>query len=308
MKFEEKHISGIIIGVLAVMMCCVAFVKPPVRARAEAEFAQPARVNVVDETVGIAPAEPLKVQAAEPQPEAEAYTGDRPAWVTTFGKLNVREQANTESSVIGHFVYRQEVTITGTDVDGFYAVAGEDSRTGEVLNGYCHGDYLSEAEPEEPYVYLDVPAYKQTDGRWGDVTLGSSKRKMKDIGCATTCLAMSKSFLTKTMVYPDDMEELLWYDKKGNLGWPKTYTWTTDSTYYLETIFEKLHEGIPVLVGSEKKNGRPHWVLVVGYCGDGENFYPSDFLINDPLPDNRTNLKQFFETYPVFYKMAFYTG
>ncbi len=39
MKFEEKHISGIIIGVLAVMMCCVAFVKPPVRARAEAESA-----------------------------------------------------------------------------------------------------------------------------------------------------------------------------------------------------------------------------------------------------------------------------
>ena len=66
----------------------MAFVKPPVRARAEAESAQPARVNVVDETVGIAPAEPLKVQAAEPQPEAETYTGDRPAWVTTFGKLN----------------------------------------------------------------------------------------------------------------------------------------------------------------------------------------------------------------------------
>lgn len=304
MNLDDKWIARAVLVTFMVLLLGVVYVN-----KTEVETAYPEHDPTAMQREILPEEEPEPETEALPEEEPETeYTGERSAWVTTFGKLNVRAQANTESDIQGHFVYRQEITVSGVPENGFYAAVGEDSRSGETISGWCHQDYLTFEEINDPAVYLDVPAYKQTDGRWAGEKIGSTKKTIGAIGCTTTCLAMTKSFIEKTTVYPDDMEELLWYDKNGNLGWPKTYTTSRDSTYYMETIFEQLHKQIPVLVGATKKNGKPHWVLVVGYSGDGQNFYPSDFLINDPLPDNRTNLADFFGTYPKFYKMAYYTG
>lgn len=240
--------------------------------------------------------------------DGEVFDEPTTVWVSTFGPLNVREEPTTESKKIGRFVYHQQVTVEGGSVNGFYRVKGYHSRTGVELDGYCHGDYVSLEEPNPNFVYLDIGAYKQTDENWASVRLGSTKRTMAQIGCATTCLAMSETYIDKETVSPKTMSKRLWYDGRGNLGWPADYTTVMSSSNYLEIIFKKLQEGIPVLVGAETRSGSPHWVLVTGYCGNGEKFYAADFMINDPLPDKRTNLKHFFRDYPRFYKMAYYSG
>ena len=188
------------------------------------------------------------------------------------------------------------------------APAESDSYSGEEISGYCYGEYLTFEEPGEPQVQLDIAAYYQTDSQWAEEKIGSTKKTIGAIGCTTTCMAMSESYLTRTEILPNEMEDQLWYDENGDMGWPDTYTWTTDETHYLEVIFGKLHEGIPVLVGAERHNGRPHWVLVTGYQGDASEFTEEDFIINDPLTSYRTTLQQFFDEYPEFYKIAYYTG
>ena len=49
-------------------------------------------------------------------------------------------------------------------------------------------------------------------------------------------------------------------------------------------------------------------MLVTGYQGDASEFTEEDFIINDPLTSYRTTLQQFFDEYPEFYKIAYYTG
>ncbi|KIR02489.1 hypothetical protein P261_01304 [Lachnospiraceae bacterium TWA4] len=131
---------------------------------------------------------------------------------------------------------------------------------------------------------------------------------MYDIGCTTTCLAMTESFLQNKEIYPSDMEKTLYYTSGGSLGWPLKYDFAYGKATFLEVALDKLHEGVPVLIGSTKPNGRPHWVLITGYKGDGIDLEAKDFVINDPLPEGRTNLAQYLKKYPRFIKLAFYTG
>jgi hypothetical protein len=231
------------------------------------------------------------------------------AWVSVMGRLNVREKAKKSSELVGHVKYRQRIVVKGSEKKkGFYKVTATDCDTGKEIVGYCSVKYVTFEQPAQAKVQLDVPLYLQTDEKWASVTLGNSGRTMKDIGCTTCCLAMSESFLKQKDVLPTDMEKKLLYTSRGSLEWPKKYDFCYDKSVYLEVALEKLQEGIPVLIGCERKNGRPHWVLITGYTGDGVNLKAKDFVINDPLPYNRTNLKQYLKEYPVFQKLVFYTG
>lgn len=324
MNFNDKQVSYAIIGLIVVLLLLTGFAKMSDGFYPEHDIngetlvisdpePEPTGDSGEAEDHDIMTEEDEGYEATVPDMVGQGLDGevfDEPTlvWIITFGKLNIREETNTDSKILGHFVYHQQVTIVGAPENGFYRVVGNDSRSGEEITGYSHGDYMSLEEPNPDFVYLDIPGYKQTDERWSDIKLGSSRRTMEAIGCATCSLAMSETYINKTYIYPSTMEKQLWYDSRGNLGWPADYTTTTSSNNYLEFIFNKLQEGIPVLVGAETRSGRPHWVLVVGYCGNGKKFYAADFMINDPLPDKRTNLKHFFRDYPRFYKMAYYSG
>ncbi len=263
-------------------------------------------------------------QTAESSPEESASTeesteeqtespynedGTRRAWISAEGRLNVREKASASSQFIGSFPARQEIRVLDeTPVKGFYMVSGRDYVTGNEITGYASEKYISFDPPEAPQVKLDVVSYLQTDERWGDVLLGSTKKTMYDIGCATTALAMSESFLKGEEIYPDQIAENAIYTSDGEIGWPKDYYWNYTKDMYLDFVYNKLHEGIPVLIGCTRYNGRPHWVLITGYVGDGEKLKAKDFLINDPLPYGRTNLQQYLDEYPVFSKLIYYCG
>lgn len=249
-------------------------------------------------------------ESTEPETESPYNEdGTRRAWVQVEGRLNVRKKAKSTAEFIGSFPSRQEIKVLDEKpVKGFYKVSGIDYTTEKEITGYASKDYITFDAPEDPEVELDVVSYLQTDERWGDVLLGSTKKTMYDIGCATTSLAMCESFLKGKEIFPNELAENAIYTSNGEIGWPQDYYWNYNKDMYLDFVYNKLHEGIPVLIGCTRRNGRPHWVLITGYTGDGGTLKAKDFLINDPLPYGRTNLKQYLDEYPVFNKLIYYCG
>lgn len=238
--------------------------------------------------------------------------GPADAWIVTFGTLNVRRFCYPRATVVGQFAEGQKITVTGPARYGFYPVTGTDTETGEEISGYCSADYLTFMEYTGKAVRLDVVKYKQTDDQWGDIRLGESRYTIAQIGCTTTCFAMCESYLTGTEITPDAMMENLIYSREGNLYWPEDYCQDYGSDYLMK-IYQKLHQGIPVLIGSRRSNGSQHWVLVTGYdpkdkeIAKASQLKASDFIINDPGA-GRSNLGEFFRDLPYFIKIAYYTG
>lgn len=233
--------------------------------------------------------------------EAEAV---RKAYVISLGALNIREAPSTEAEIVGHLGFKDTVFLTGEAVDGFYPVTGTDEETGEEVAGYCYAEYLSFEAPPESHIYLSVPSYKQFDERWKDLRLGAYET-MHSAGCTTTCLAMVESYLDNKTISPAGMAERIAYTRDGEL------TFSADYTHYrgedaLALTYQKLWEGIPVLYSQINPSGTAHWVVVVGYTGDGETFHEGDFLINDPGSDVRYTLADFTAEYPQFNKIVFH--
>lgn len=305
MKLEEKQISGAALTLIMALLFSVTLIKTP-RITAANRQDGTGSLSSAPEAGGKASGDAMNGQRK--RKEETEDTGKRPAWVTSYSKLNVRRFPDREAEILGYFVCRQEVTAEGGKENGFYHVSGIDSYTGGMVSGYCSGEYLTFDAPGDPQVRLDVPAYYQADPRWASVKIGSTKKTMEAIGCTTACMAMAKTYLTKSEVLPDAMEELLWYNENGDMAWPVTYARISDETCYLEVVFRQLHKDVPVLIGAERKNGSPHWVLITGYKGDALQLKPEDFLINDPLTEDRTNLQQFLDEYPRFDKIAYYSG
>ncbi len=313
MKPDEKIMSGAVLALIMALLLSVALMKSPrLSSEQHEEGAVLAALPEQQESLDGWGAEKVLREAArnhgEGIEETEEYTGERPGWITSYNKLNVRQSPDREAEILGFFLYRQEITVDGKAENGFYFSSGVDSYTGERITGYCFGDYITFERPGDPRVQLNVPAYFQADPRWAANTVGDTKKTMEAIGCTTTCMAMAKSYLTQTEILPDAMEDMLWYNENGDMGWPKTYARTADSDHYMEIAFEQLHRDVPVLIGAERKNGSPHWVLITGYRGDASEFKPEDFVINDPLTTGRTNLQQFLDEYPVFELIAYYEG
>ena len=252
--------------------------------------------------------ESIEPESTEPETEPPYNEdGTLRAWVQAEGRLNVRKKAKSTAEFIGSFPSRQEIKVLDEKaVKGFYRVSGIDYTTGEEITGYASKKYISFDPPENPLVELDVVSYLQTDERWAGVLLGSTKKTMYDIGCATTALAMCESFLKGKEILPDELAEGAIYTSNGEIGWPDDYYWNYNKDMYLDFVYNKLHEGIPVLIGCARRNGRPHWVLITGYTGDGGTLKAKDFLINDPLPYGRTTLKEYLDEYPVFNKLIYY--
>ncbi|MBQ8767130.1 MAG: SH3 domain-containing protein [Clostridia bacterium] len=220
---------------------------------------------------------------------------------TKSTSLNVRSGAGTNYSV--------KDAISKGDIVIILSTSGSWSRIlyDGVKTGYVSSQYLSTSMTSTTYskISLNVPDFKQTDSRWANVTIGTSGKTIGKIGCATTGIAMMESYRTGTTIYPDAMSKKLSYTSSGSVYWPSHYTAVTSSSGYLSKIYQKLKEGKPVLLGAKNSSGTQHWVVITGFSG-GSSLTPSGFTINDPGTKYRTNLQQFLNEYPIFYKYFYY--
>lgn len=212
------------------------------------------------------------------------------------GTLNVRSGAGTDYGKVGA-LSKGETVIRLSTANGWSRVLYGGTKTGYVSAQYLSGNYAS--------VSLNVPNFKQTDARWAEVQIGTSGKTFSQIGCATTAVAMLESFRTGRTIYPDAMAKELTYTPSGSLYWPSHYTAVTDGSGYLSTVYGKLKQGKPVLLGVSNAYGGQHWVVVTGYAG-GSSLSASGFTIRDPGSNSRTNLQQLLNVYPSFYKFFYY--
>ena len=216
--------------------------------------------------------------------------------------LNVRSGPGTSYSRIGGLSRGYRVVVLGTN-NGWSRILYGGTKTGYVSAQYLSGN----AQPSVPgnqSVNLSVPSYKQFDSRWASVTLGNSGKTMEKIGCATTAIAMMESHRTGTTIYPDAMSKKLNYTATGSVYWPTYYTTITSSADYLSVIYSQLKQGKPVLFGAKNSSGTQHWVVITGFAGG--DLTAVNFTINDPGSNTRSNLQQFLNAYPNFYKYFYY--
>ena len=216
----------------------------------------------------------------------------------SYGNLNVRHGAGTANGVKDRLANGTELIILSTHGD-WLRILYHGSKT-----GYVSAAYVKRAADSHGKISLSVPSFKQTDGRWASVTIGTSGKTIGKIGCATTAISMMESYRKGYNIYPHNMAKMLSYSSSGNVYWPSDYKVTVSSESYLEKFYELLSEGKPVLFGSKNHYGSQHWIVVTGFKG-GE-LKAENFTINDPGSSSRVLLSQFIGAYPVFYKYFTY--
>ena len=226
-------------------------------------------------------------------------TSQNAATVSTGGSnLNVRSGAGTGYAKIGSLTKGDQVVILSQS-GGWSRILYHGSKTGWVSS-----QYLSSSTTYAP-VSLSVPSFKQTDSRWANVTIGTSGKTMAQIGCATTAIAMMESYRTGSIITPGAMAKKLRYTATGSVYWPSHYTAVTNPSGYLKAVYSQLQAGKPVLFGAKNSSGGQHWVVITGYHG-GSTLSPTGFTILDPGSSSRTDLQQFLNAYPNFYKYFSY--
>lgn len=217
--------------------------------------------------------------------------------VNTGGaNLNVRYGPSTSYTQFEK-VKDKDYVIILSNSGSFSRVLFEGNKVGYVSNDYLVGGYAYNE------ISLSVPSYKQYDSRWANLTIGSSGKTIREIGCLTTCISMSESYRTGTTKTPATIRNNSSYTADGSLYWPSNYTTSTASNY-LSTIYTKLKNNQPVLIGLKTANGGQHWVLVVGFIG-ANSLTASSFIVNDPA-STKTKLSDVMANYPIFYKIAYY--
>ena len=218
-----------------------------------------------------------------------------PASVTT-GALNVRTGPGTGNASVGT-LYQNEVVLRLTTANGWSRVLYHGTKTGYVSDKYLSGSYAP--------ISLWVPNLKQMDDRWADLELAGSGKTFSQIGCATTAIAMLESHRVGRTILPTEMARNLTYTLSGNVYWPAHFTSVTESKDLLKGIYARLQQGKPVLFGATNTYGSQHWVVITGFSG-GRELTAASFTIRDPGSYSRTNLQQFLNQYPNFYKYFFY--
>ncbi len=206
------------------------------------------------------------------------------------GTLNVRSGGGTQYTRIGSLINGESV-VELSKTNGWSKILYHGTKI-----GYVSSRYLASG------VSLSVPNYKQTDSRWANIKVGSSGKTIAQIGCVTTGISMIESYRTGKTLTPDIMVKQLSYTSSGNVYWPSHFV--TYTSYDLSKILSILQQGKPVLLGAKNAYGTQHWVVITGFSGT--SLTPANFTINDPATNSRTNLQQFFNAYPTFYKYFSY--
>lgn len=225
--------------------------------------------------------------------------------VNTGGaNLNARTGPSTSYLAFDKISDNDYVVVLST-ANGWSRVLFEGNKIGYVSN-----TYLSNTGTTTNYKYpsksLNTINYKQYDSRWAYETIGSSGKTFKQIGCLTTAMAIVESYRRGATITPLYMESISSYTSNGSMYWPSRYAFHTSSNSYLSKIYSLLSSGKPVIIGATNSSGGQHWVVVYGYNASN-SLSASNFLIRDPGSSSRTTLQQFLNSYPNFYKLAYYT-
>lgn len=216
---------------------------------------------------------------------------------TSGGNLNVRYGPGMNYVAFDSVVNNDYVIIL-SDKGVFSNILFEGNKTGYVNDSYLSSDYKYSS------IKLNIPSYKQYDSRWSSLTLGTSGKTIKQIGCLTTGIAMTESYRRGITVTPKYIRNNSTYTSDGSIYWPSNYKTSTNSNY-LSTVYNLLKSGKPVLVGLKTKAGGQHWVVVTGFTG-GNTLGAGNFIVNDPGSSTRTKLSEVINAYPLFYKIAYY--
>ncbi len=217
--------------------------------------------------------------------------------------LNVRTGPGTNYSRITTLPHGTIVMLRSTE-NGWSRILYHGTKMGYVSAKYLSGSEENSTE-SYPAISLKVPSFKQTDSRWSSYPLGTRGGTIGTIGCAVTGIAMLESYRTGSTIYPNEMATKLSFTAGGGVYWPSHFKGSTTQSGYLQKIYSLLQAGKPVLIGATTSSGGQHWVVITGYSG-GNTLSAAGFTINDPGSNTRTNLQQFFRSFPNFYKYFHY--
>ena len=209
-------------------------------------------------------------------------------------RLNIRSGPSTSYAIRSQYADGSSVLVLSSS-GGWAKVL-----YGGTKVGYVSETYLRYASAGKTAVTLSVTRYSQTDSRWANLRLGSSRYTIGTAGCTTTAMAMVETAVRGYTVTPAMMVKEVSYSSSGNLYWPSTYSAYTASDY-LEVVYRQLQAGKPVMIGGFTPSGSQHWVVIYGFTG-GE-LKAENFLIRDPGTASRTTLKEFQSKFSVFYKI-----
>lgn len=209
--------------------------------------------------------------------------------IITTDNLNFRKGPATNYSIITTIKKNTTVKVYNTIGNWSYAYYNGNY-------GYLHKSYLSNGN------LLSLYDFKQYDSRWKNINITPTKT-IGQIGCLTTAMAMSESYRTNTLIYPSNMVKRLSYTSSGDMYWPSNYKTNTTSSY-LSKIYNNLLNNKPTIIGA-KNSVSSHFVIVYGINGSSTNL--SSYLIYDPASLTRTTLRDFFNSYPTYLKIASYS-
>ena len=228
----------------------------------------------------------------------------KPAQVVTPDRnvLNVRSGPGTSYSRIAT-VNHGDIVMVRSTANGWSRILYHGTKLGYVSSQFLPGISNNNQSAISP-ISLAVPSMKQTDRRWSSYPLGTTGGTIGTIGCAVTGISIMESYRTGKIIYPNDMAKQLTFTSGGSVYWPSYYTVVTNKTGYLEKIYQLLQQGKPVLLGAKNAAGGQHWVVIKGFTGGA--LTAANFTIEDPGTHTRSNLQQFFNAYPNFYKFFYY--
>lgn len=219
----------------------------------------------------------------------------RSATVSADGyRLNIRTGPSTGYRIASQFNDGAKVTVLSSS-GGWAKVLFAGTQI-----GYVSEEFLKYPSSGSPAVRLSVPRYSQTDSRWSNIRLGSSRYTIGTAGCTTTAMAMVESTVRGATVTPAMLVKEVRYSSSGDLYWPSNYSAYTGRDY-LSVVYRQLQAGRPVMIGGFTPSGTQHWVVITGFTGG--SLSPANFTINDPGTANRTTLAEFQAKYSVFYKI-----
>jgi len=147
--------------------------------------------------------------------------------------------------------------------------------------------------------------YSQKDSRWGNKTIGNSNSKMKDYGCAISCVSMVFTH-HKENINPGKLckQSIFYWDL---ISWPKSWkslklsSSIAHSGVNWNTIDKEIKKKNPVIVFINAKSGAGHYVVIHGKDKKGE------YVVHDPYWGSNIYLDSSVELLSKLYKVSIST-
>lgn len=144
--------------------------------------------------------------------------------------------------------------------------------------------------------------YSQKDPRWGNETIGNSKSKMKDLGCAVSSVAMVFTYHGEH-INPKQLSDKPIYSW-DLINWPNSWdslrlsSSTAHSGVNWGTIDKELSSKNPVIVFINARNGAGHYVVIHHKANNGK------YVVHDPYWGANIYLDSSIELLSKLYKVS----